>query len=177
MEFEWVKGHAGHAMNEAADERARAAATAYRDGNAVDAGPGFPDSARPAGRTDFVVGQSDPEPDLFSTMDPEEAPQPIAGSAPPRMKARLVTLVRAAVEDPPSCRRHPEFVAHKADGAESLDLPWRRGASVEFVAVDGLGAGAGLVRAIIGTTLVSMLWLDLPAGWSLRFAQATPQHA
>lgn len=39
--FEWVKGHAGHAMNEAADQRARAAATAFRDGTPVDHGPGF----------------------------------------------------------------------------------------------------------------------------------------
>lgn len=39
--FEWVKGHAGHTMNEAADERARAAATAFRDGKKPNAGPGF----------------------------------------------------------------------------------------------------------------------------------------
>src|SRR5690606_14629226 len=40
--FEWVKGHAGHVMNEAADERARAAATAFMQGREPDVGPGFP---------------------------------------------------------------------------------------------------------------------------------------
>ncbi len=39
--FEWVKGHAGHELNEAADERARAAATAYQAGKEPDAGPGL----------------------------------------------------------------------------------------------------------------------------------------
>jgi ribonuclease HI len=53
--FEWVKGHAGHELNEAADERARAAATAYQQGVAARSGPGFPgghhpgDNAVPAG--------------------------------------------------------------------------------------------------------------------------------
>ena len=42
--FEWIKGHAGHPLNEAADERARAAATAYRDGTTVSTGPGWVDS-------------------------------------------------------------------------------------------------------------------------------------
>lgn len=42
--FEWVKGHAGHELNEAADERARAAATAYQQGVAARSGPGFPGS-------------------------------------------------------------------------------------------------------------------------------------
>ncbi len=40
--FEWVKGHAGHDLNEAADDRARAAATAYQAKREPNAGPGFP---------------------------------------------------------------------------------------------------------------------------------------
>ncbi|MFK0007071.1 RNase H family protein [Paenarthrobacter sp. NPDC090520] len=43
--FEWVKGHAGHDLNEAADERARAAATAYQQGVAAPGGPGFSGAA------------------------------------------------------------------------------------------------------------------------------------
>lgn len=39
--FEWVRGHTGHAMNEAADLRARGAAEAFRRGTAPDTGPGL----------------------------------------------------------------------------------------------------------------------------------------
>ncbi len=41
VQFEWVKGHAGHPLNEAADERARAAATAFANNLPVAIGPGF----------------------------------------------------------------------------------------------------------------------------------------
>ncbi|NDR54247.1 ribonuclease H [Actinomyces sp. 565] len=41
VRFEWVRGHVGHPMNEAADQRARAAATAYQRGTAVPVGPGW----------------------------------------------------------------------------------------------------------------------------------------
>ncbi|GAA1867709.1 RNase H family protein [Brevibacterium marinum] len=41
VEFEWVKGHSNHAMNEAADDRARAAATAFQSGASVPTGPGY----------------------------------------------------------------------------------------------------------------------------------------
>lgn len=45
VHFEWVKGHSGHGMNEAADARARAAATAVQQGQIVDRGPGFQPAA------------------------------------------------------------------------------------------------------------------------------------
>lgn len=40
--FEWVKGHAGHGLNEAADLRARAVASAYQNGQPIPSGPGWP---------------------------------------------------------------------------------------------------------------------------------------
>lgn len=48
VEFTWVKGHAGHPLNEAADERANAAARAYQAGKEPDCGPGFDANASSA---------------------------------------------------------------------------------------------------------------------------------
>ena len=41
VSFEWVKGHAGHPLNERADDAARSCAEAYRDGRDIPTGPGF----------------------------------------------------------------------------------------------------------------------------------------
>ncbi|MDR1213268.1 MAG: ribonuclease HI [Propionibacteriaceae bacterium] len=48
VEFQWVKGHAGHPLNEAADSRARAAAEAFQAGRRPPTGPGFDAAAPPA---------------------------------------------------------------------------------------------------------------------------------
>lgn len=48
VSFSWVKGHAGHPLNEAADERANAAAKAYQQKQEPRRGPGF-SSASDAG--------------------------------------------------------------------------------------------------------------------------------
>lgn len=64
--FEWVKGHEGHELNEAADARARAAAEAFARSGPVPAGPGF--SLAPA-----ALATSAP----LSTPTPE-APVPLA---------------------------------------------------------------------------------------------------
>ena len=41
VKFAWVKGHAGHDLNEAADERANAAAKAYQQKREPNRGPGY----------------------------------------------------------------------------------------------------------------------------------------
>ena len=71
VRFEWVRGHVGHTLNEAADARARAAATAYQRGAAVPAGPGW---------TRAGAAASGPTP-----LDPAAgaAPNPRAEPAPP----------------------------------------------------------------------------------------------
>ena len=64
VRFEWVKGHAGHDMNEFADDKARSAALAYQAGRSFDAGPGFPESA----------GHAREEPEIVSSALPESDP-------------------------------------------------------------------------------------------------------
>ena len=73
--FEWVRGHVGHVLNEAADARARAAAEAYQRGAAVPSGPGWRGSAasapeRPAPR---LPEPQAPAPDtaLFTFDEPK----------------------------------------------------------------------------------------------------------
>lgn len=43
--FEWVRGHVGHELNEAADARARAVAEAYRRKGEIPSGPGWTGTA------------------------------------------------------------------------------------------------------------------------------------
>ncbi|WP_150307598.1 RNase H family protein [Planctomonas psychrotolerans] len=62
--FEWVKGHANHPLNEAADSRARAVAEAYQRGTAIPSGPGWTGAPNvsapmPAGDADVNVDDGD----------------------------------------------------------------------------------------------------------------------
>jgi ribonuclease HI len=47
VRFEWVRGHSGHVLNEAADRLANAAATSWRSRTAPVPGPGFTGSGGP----------------------------------------------------------------------------------------------------------------------------------
>ena len=66
--FEWVRGHIGHPLNEAADTRARGAAEAFQRGVEPDAGPGFPGAST---HTPAQQPAASPEaPSLFTLATP-----------------------------------------------------------------------------------------------------------
>ena len=81
VRFEWVKGHAGHPLNEAADTRANGAAQAYQKKAPVKSGPGFVGSATPtpaaaaAGRPSFTETQPAAQPTLFDAFDEDPTVQ------------------------------------------------------------------------------------------------------
>ncbi|GAB3820124.1 ribonuclease HI family protein [Tessaracoccus terricola] len=190
--FEWVKGHAGHAMNEAADERARAAATAFMQGRAPDVGPGFPSADAKARSQSFEPNAVEETPALFSLDDPEPVAPPAPstpGTATARTKAALLGLTRQLLSEQVRTDAgklgellHPEFVAHSADGQvvgadHGAWLPTEPGFDV--LAVDAYSEGIVGVRWVQGEAerrLRFNLWQKTPAGWKLRFAQVTPQR-
>lgn len=57
-EFIWVKGHAGHELNEKADSLANGAARAYLEGREPAHGPGFGASAEPATAAESVEARA-----------------------------------------------------------------------------------------------------------------------
>ena len=105
VRFEWIKGHAGQEMNEAADERARAAATSFQAGEPANEGPGFPGATKSA-----ELMMAAPEPVGFSATAEassstsgkaaqgglfDVAADPVAEAA-STVRAAQTTLVRAA---------------------------------------------------------------------------------
>ncbi|MGP6176472.1 ribonuclease H family protein [Microbacterium sp. A196] len=92
VKFAWVKGHAGHDLNEAADERANAAAKAYQAKQEPRRGPGFTlGSDASTGSASAQKSIPIPEPvggpaqplwaEASSLLDVFEVPEPVEGPA------------------------------------------------------------------------------------------------
>jgi ribonuclease HI len=171
--FEWVRGHAGHDLNEAADERARAAATAYQQGVAVRSGPGFvrgdgvPTAAAarlPERQESFTMAgsrsQSDlfSEPDLFSELDgdpfavqadPEAAPEAIVEG----LERELLRPDTRADIGRTGVLLHPEFTEIGTSGRlwtrDSMMMALEEspggGAELDVISADRVGAEAVLL--------------------------------
>lgn len=136
-EFIWVKGHAGHELNEKADSLANGAARAYQKGRTPDGGPGF--GASTAGREGAPArGETDPE--APATPAPEGEPASSADAHLPMEEftaaeienaqrgvesLRLSGLLRPAsavdAPDPEAVRARKEQLALAAERAAERD--------------------------------------------------------
>jgi ribonuclease HI len=183
VRFEWVKGHAGHDLNERADALANAAARAFQEGREAVSGPGYAGAGR--GAHDFTVtAPPEPEPDLFSLADEDVESDEQA----------VVRLERALLAD--EVRGDPAAVAALLDPAwEEIGRSGRRWSreellatiapledpvELEVLAVDRVGTGAVLlvwraVRASGEATLRSSLWVRSGQRWLQRFHQGTAE--
>ncbi|WOP17528.1 RNase H family protein [Raineyella sp. LH-20] len=201
--FEWVRGHNGHSLNEAADTRARAAATAYQQSREPDPGPGYPTAGaavrsaavRSAAVRSAAVrsgGEEQDEseleedylqPDLFSGAEPELDLPEID------QVAELERWLHSAepAEDPTQWAGllHPGWFRVRADG--TLD---HRGdvlsgvlspdvCSLDILEARRLRADEVLLlsRATQATTatLRTALWVRENTQWQQRFEQVTPE--
>lgn len=199
--FEWVKGHSGHALNEAADERARAAATAFRDGTPLAAGPGFTAAdANDASLTTDVELLTEPEEepelglplpdpgfdgDLFSDVAEAERPEPTTVDH--VLAAERSLLTDEVRQDPAQVAAllHPQWWEIGASGRR-----WRRAEMIaeigpledseshlESVAAatgEQLGPDTVLVTWSTPTSWRSSLWVRHRGNWVQRFHQGTP---
>ena len=99
VRFEWVKGHAGHPLNEAADSRANGAAQAYQNGTPVNSGPGFAGAAPAAPPAPPAPQPVETQPTLFDDIDDDPFSE-IRVVISPEDQRRLGARARAAGVSP-----------------------------------------------------------------------------
>ncbi|MCG2621048.1 ribonuclease HI family protein [Arthrobacter sp. I2-34] len=201
-EFEWVRGHAGHELNEAADVRARAVASAYQQGTVVPAGPGFTGANAAAGPASALPGRParpEPvppatgaaEPDLFSELP--DADRPEEDGKPEHLVLALEEeLLRPETRSDfgrMAVLLHRDFAEIGESGRmwtreeiiNALQTAPAAGSELDLLAVERLGEESILVtyrsRGRAGSSLRSSLWLREEGHWRLRFHQGTPERA
>jgi ribonuclease HI len=186
VRFEWVKGHAGHPLNEEADKRAVAASTAFQARRPHDPGPGYPGAAASA-----PVDPVEAEEDLLSFAEPA----PVASSRTADQADVLhevVDLERALLSD--AVRADPDAVAALLDPAwtefGASGRRWSRAEmlatiapigdpDLEVLSVQPLAPDVELLlwrsHTDAGSTLRSSVWVRSDGRWRQRFHQGTPE--
>ena len=184
VRFEWVKGHAGHELNEQADRLANSASVAYSQGKRADPGPGFrAGRANEHDHADYLpTPKPEPEADLFSLLDDE-----------PTDEERVIALERdllsADVRSDPAAVAallHPDWTEIGRSGRlwtrdEMLSViaPLTEAVTLDTVAVSRVDASTILLvgRSVTDqrSTLRSSLWVRDAGDWRQRFHQGTDE--
>jgi ribonuclease HI len=185
--FEWVKGHAGHELNEAADSRARAVATAFQKGAPIPAGPGFARGAdAAAGRPAAAPGAS-PTGAVTDAALFEVTPERDDEDVVVRLEKSLLTPEVRGDASRLAELLHPDFEEIGATGRL-----WDRDTTIQAL-TDSPESGSELAAVlevarvasdalllvfetsgVHGLTRRSSLWVKTATGWRLRFQQGTP---
>lgn len=170
VRFEWVKGHTGHPLNEAADVRANAAAQAMKAGEPVDHGPGFRGLDAPMPE----------ELDLFSSADEllTDEDHVIALE-----RSFLTDEVRG---DPASVAAllHPDWIEVGKSGrvwskADKLaEVSPGLGTDFELISIDRIAPEVILVQwrglSDRGNSRRVSVWVRDGNRWLMRYQQGTP---
>ena len=102
VRFEWIKGHAGHDLNEAADERANGAAKAYQAKQEPRRGPGFTmgtDAGAAVAASAAVTAGAPASPSPAATTRESPAADAASAVAPPRATTSVTTPLWAEASD------------------------------------------------------------------------------
>lgn len=191
--FEWVKGHTGHALNEAADERARAAATAFQAGRDFCRGPGYPGADPSLGSPQSGPSVVEAPPDLFSLADePSERAEKChasinAKSTDGQDHVDLVALERRLLAARAEKRRRAIQALVTDDWQEvtAWGERWNRlqmfrqlgrvevDTEVALIELVEIGSEAALLLSTDGDALISSVWVRSDGHWRQKYRHST----
>ena len=117
--FEWVKGHAGHHMNERADDLARACAEAYQAGRTPEPGPGFGGAASARAS---VEPHDAAEPDARAPVGQEHAEADTTSATPASRDAATDESTTSTFRSHPSVFSAPAEASEPAQAAPASSV-------------------------------------------------------